>query len=376
MFEEFSAQNSTTWKSIIEKELKGKSFDETLVYENSSGLTVQPFYHYDTHLPSFENQNYDTQWTPVGGLFLTDDNFQMLTDFRNNYLQQGITHIVIWLGKNIPIERIIEFDFPVGLECLTIIHNQSGGIHKTILQADQAPQTIEIIDTLTVFEAGASALTELTWAYFQWLRKPEINSITMGVGKNYYSEIAKFRAIRLLIENQINLHAVTGLHYLTETDEHNNLLRNVTASISAIIGGCDELTIHPYDVIHSKYNPQSQRWANNIHHLLKHESHLDKIGDPVKGSFFLESLTQALVTQTREKVAELQRSSDTHVYINAMIEADFEAKKSRLNEKKEVIINVNQHVSGSVKKGNKITDLYAQVYDDGRAIRYDEDLIA
>jgi|GEM_PF-3722780 len=373
MFEEFATQNTETWKATIEKELKGKSFDEILVWENGAGIRLQPFYHADTYQPFLPDLSPNLQWIASAGYILTDDNIDKLKDFVDDALKGGITMVRIWLADAELIPAIQKMDLPNGLTGLKLIHATNGVVQNTFWHPNE---TVSVIDTLTIFEAGASHLTELTWAYFQWLKNPAIQYITMGVGKNYYSEIAKFRAIRLLIDSPINLHAVTVLHYLTETDEHNNLLRNVTASMSAIIGGCDELTILPYDINIRPDNPQSQRWAYNIHHLLKHESYLDKIGDPVKGSYFLEHLTKELVERTREKVFELQKADNPNEVLNQMIESDYQAKTVRLAEKKEVIINVNKHVSGTVQTGNKKTDLYASVYGDGRIIRYDEDLIA
>jgi methylmalonyl-CoA mutase len=376
MFEEFSPQNSETWKSIIQKELKGKSFDETLVWESREGLRLQPFYHADTYQPFLPDSSFHRQWIPSAGYIMNDNNIDKLNNFLKNALKRGITTARIWLADAGLIPVMQKMDLPAGINCLKIVHVTNGTVQLTSRLSDENTSQESVIDTLTIFEAGASGLTELAWAYYQWLNNPAIQSITMGIGKNYYSEIAKFRAIRLLIGKPINLHAVTGLNYLTETDEHNNLLRNVTASMSAVIGGCDELTIHPYDSIIRSANPQSERWAYNIHHLLKHESHLDKIGDPVKGSYFLEYLIQELVERTREKVLVLQQSDDPNQMLNQMIESDFQTKKARLSEKKEVIINVNKHVSGTVQNGSKKTEFYASVYNDDRKIRYDEDLIA
>jgi hypothetical protein len=337
---------------------------------------MQPYYHADTYQPFLPDTTMNLQWIPSAGYFLTDDNIQKLIHFIENANNGGITTVRIWIADAQQITAIQQLELPPGLSGLKLIHADNGVVLNMDWRLNEPSNEVACVDTLTVFEAGASALTELIWAYFQWLKNPTVQSITMGIGKNFFSETAKFRAIRLLIDNPIYIHAVTGLYYLTETDEHNNLLRNVTASISAIIGGCDELTILPYDLIIRSDNPHSQRWAYNIHHLLKHESYLDKIGDPMKGSYFLEHLTKELVEHTREKVFEIQKADNPLEQLNQMIEADYQAKKVRLSEKKEVIINVNKHVSGNVRNGNKKTDLYADVYGDGRKIRYDEDLIA
>jgi methylmalonyl-CoA mutase len=78
-------------------------------------------------------------------------------------------------------------------------------------------------------------------------------------------------------------------------DPHNNILRATTEAMSAIIGGSDELTIHPHDIYYKIPDEASQRTALNIHHLLHNESNLDKVLDVASGSYVIEQMTSDLI---------------------------------------------------------------------------------
>ncbi len=127
--------------------------------------------------------------------------------------------------------------------------------------------------------------------------------VTLAAGTDYFFEIAKFRALRkvfaLLLEtygikNQLYVHAVTADRPLTIYDAYNNLLRTTTAAMAAVTGGCNTLSVTPFDSTFTTDNEFSRRIARNIQLILKHESHFDKIADSAAGSYFIEMLTEQI----------------------------------------------------------------------------------
>ena len=121
------------------------------------------------------------------------------------------------------------------------------------------------------------------------------------VGSNYFMEIAKLRAARILwaeiVKNYapgsdescvMKIHSKTSPLNKTADDPNQNMLRSTTEAMSAIIGGCDELSVMPFDA--GKEGP-SARLAKNTQLILKEESYLDKIIDPSSGSYYIEVLT-------------------------------------------------------------------------------------
>ncbi|SOD92624.1 methylmalonyl-CoA mutase family protein [Spirosoma fluviale] len=133
--------------------------------------------------------------------------------------------------------------------------------------------------------------------------------ISLSVGTSYFLEIAKLRALRVLLGRLITAYSSsihpssffvqgqTSTFYDAAATANTNLLRATTEAMAAVIGGCDALTIHPYDtVLGTSTNPDfSARIARNVSILLKDECYLDKVADPAAGSYYIETLTAKLV---------------------------------------------------------------------------------
>jgi methylmalonyl-CoA mutase len=137
--------------------------------------------------------------------------------------------------------------------------------------------------------------------------------LSVSVGTSYFMEIAKLRALRLLfsrfighyptstgVTSQPFVHAQTSAFYDSAATPFTNLLRATTEAMAAVIGGCDALTVRPYDAIldQKRTSPDptfADRVARNVSILLKEESYFDKVADPSAGSYYIENLTSQLV---------------------------------------------------------------------------------
>ena len=122
-------------------------------------------------------------------------------------------------------------------------------------------------------------------------------------------EIAKFRAARFLwakfteawdlepsIAGKLVIHATTSRWNKTIYDPYVNMLRSTTESMSAVLGGADSITVEPFDkVFREKSSLYSNRIARNTQLVLKEEAYFDKVSDPAAGSYYIESLTGALI---------------------------------------------------------------------------------
>ena len=131
--------------------------------------------------------------------------------------------------------------------------------------------------------------------------------MTVSTGTHYFMEIARLRALRWLwagivkaseeeaeLAAYLRIHALTSSWYHTTFDPHSNILRATTEAMAAITGGCDSLSITPFDALFKPANAFSARLSRNIPLILKHEAYLDQVLDPAAGSYYLESLTQQL----------------------------------------------------------------------------------
>lgn len=219
--------------------------------------------------------------------------------------------------------------------------------------------------------AGANAVQELAFTlasavtYMDKLTdlglKPEEVStklyFSVSVGTNYFMEIAKLRALRYLwdlindqwsiVNGQCFIHAQTSTFYSSAITPDSNMLRATTEAMSAVMGGCNALTVHAYDKSLKTPDDFSERIARNISTLLKEEAHLDKAVDPAAGSYYLEHLTLQLVDAAWALFLEVEEKGGLMAafeenFIQNQIQVNFEATLSALQTNKRVMIGVNK----------------------------------
>ncbi|NQX97237.1 MAG: methylmalonyl-CoA mutase [Flavobacteriales bacterium] len=128
---------------------------------------------------------------------------------------------------------------------------------------------------------------------------------TFGVSTNYFFEISKLRAARKLwqliltqydVKNtSMLIHSETSIEASSEEDENFDILRNTTKAMSAIIGGCDSLTVQPHD---SNKLSFSNRIARNVQHILKEEAFFNKVNNPADGAYYIEELTDKIAQKS------------------------------------------------------------------------------
>jgi methylmalonyl-CoA mutase len=132
---------------------------------------------------------------------------------------------------------------------------------------------------------------------------------SVAIGKNYFLQIAKIRALNLLWANvmqsyQINFGMPTMEAHLAPTsqseDENTNMIAATTQAMSAIIGGANRLTVLPADAFKGTNSSFSKRIARNVQHLLQGESYFGRVEDPAAGSYYIEKLTQELAEKAWE----------------------------------------------------------------------------
>ena len=346
-FKEISYQQ---WKEQIIADLKGKDFEATLVWNSEEDINVQPFYMQnalENNLSStfnvipestaswFINEQIDVTENDAnqqalvaltGGcnslefvgeitdlekldILLKDiqldiiqlsfynekplQTAELFTQFiekstyqnvKANFYSNNITNDIIALSKSQHVEK-----------CVMITANATAKMSEQL--ADSFVKAVEAVDILT--ENGIAAKEAWNKIMFQF-----------PVQNNYFFEIAKLRAARIcfeLITNQYQLNdaemyvaAQTTLTPQPEIDVHNNTLAATTQAMSAIIGGANCLTVLPFNALDEKATPFSKRIARNIQLILKEESFLDKVVDPTKGAYYMETLTDELVKKALE----------------------------------------------------------------------------
>lgn len=142
---------------------------------------------------------------------------------------------------------------------------------------------------------------------------------SFGIGSNYFFEIAKLRAARLLWSvitgayrlssadnSRMEIHSVTGEWNKTIYDPYVNLLRTQTEAMSAALGGANSITVEPFDKPFHKPDEFSERIARNQQLLLKEEAYFDKVADPAGGSWYIEKLTSIIAEEAWKLFIEVE----------------------------------------------------------------------
>lgn len=206
---------------------------------------------------------------------------------------------------------------------------------------------------------GAQWLTLLTDAGVDASEAARRIKFNMGISSNYFMELAKFRAARMLwaqIARQygadeeackMECHAVTSRFNQTLFDAHVNLLRSQTEAMSAALAGVDSITVTPFDTPYQTPDEFSQRIARNQQLLLKEESHLDKVADPAGGSYYVETLTVSLAKEAWKLFMEVDDNGGFFPCINAgkiqeAVNASCRKRHDDMARRKEALLGTNQ----------------------------------
>ena len=192
-----------------------------------------------------------------------------------------------------------------------------------------------------------------------------------GVSSNYFMEIAKFRAARMLwakiVEQykpectcqdkpadgicrcscKMHAQAQTSKFNQTVFDPYVNLLRSQTEAMSAAIAGVDSILVTPFDFAYEMPDDFSERLARNQQLLLKEESHMDKVVDPAGGSYYIENLTQALAEQAWKLFLDIEENGGMMAQVKAgkvqeAINATGAARHEAIAKRKETLVGSNQ----------------------------------
>ena len=233
--------------------------------------------------------------------------------------------------------------------------------------------------------AGAYIVQELGYAlawgneYLQQLTDAGVSvdlaaksiKFNMGVSENYFMEIAKFRAARLLWAQivkqyepkddnscQMCVNATTSTYNQTLFDSYVNLLRSQTEAMSAALGSVHSMVVTPFDAPYEDATDFSERIARNQQLLIKEESHFDRIVDPSAGSYYIEHLTDALATEAWKIFLKVEEEGGFLAAVKAgTIQDDINATNVKRHgdaaKRKEFLLGTNQFPNFTEKSEGK-----------------------
>jgi len=226
-------------------------------------------------------------------------------------------------------------------------------------------------------EAGATAAQELAYTLangLEYVRKalalglkidqfaPRL-SFFFGIGMNFFMEIAKLRAARLLWaelmqqfspikpeSSMLRMHCQTSGVSLTVQDPHNNIVRTTIEALAAVLGGTQSLHTNAFDEALSLPTEESARIARHTQLIIAEETNITKAIDPLGGSFYVETLTQELIQTAKKLIAEIEELGGMTKAIQLgapkiKIEQTSAMRQIRWDTQQDVIVGVNKYVS-------------------------------
>jgi methylmalonyl-CoA mutase len=280
---DFPPISTAEWEAQIVKDLKGADYEKRLVWRTDEGIAVRPYYR-----------------------------------------SEDIT-------RRQPLPK-------------------EAGAWELVLPGSEPALSVSAIEA---HEQGATAVQEVAYALAQGAdllaNGRDVTVMGFAIGSNHFMEIAKLRSARRLwsgvasafgVKGDVRIHARTAGENKTLYDPCVNMLRVTTEALSAVLGGCDSLTITPCG-----FDPHL---AENVHHVLREEGHLDKVIDPGAGSYYVEALTDAVATEAWALFQEIESKGGWRAYrvsgaLASTLLAGRDAKEKAVAERRRVLVGTNSY---------------------------------
>lgn len=411
LFKEFEPISSKQWKQQIQFELKGADYNETLVWESPEGIKVKPFYHIDENEVKIESppssgfriiQNifvHDVKKSNERALdslkrgaesvrFTIENEAVSLNDLMENLPKENVTYYfnLLFLSSefikkidafaNQNLYKIVVLQDPIGQ--LAKDGNWFESLEKDFLQLNSfSALPISMLSCkIDLYQnAGANMVQQLAYAmahvneYFNRIEKIS-SPITfeVAVGTNYFFEIAKLRALRLLFNalakeynHDFDCHIIVTPTKRNKTlyDYNVNMLRTTTECMSAILGGANGVSNLAYDAIYHKDNEFGERISRNQLLVLKHESYFNQVHNPADGAYYIESLTEQLAEKALTLFKDIEANGGL---ITQLIEGTIQRKIGESAQKeqdlfdsgKEVLLGTNKYPNKNDKMNHEL----------------------
>lgn len=379
----FSSSDKSAWKNQVEKDLKGKDFEKTLVSTVWGKITQEPYYdasdtgyqttcldfHEAVAIPSLGPR----QWANAVEIFPKEPlstNKEIL-----DHLQNGADALVVHCNDSIDWAKILKevlleyihiylipasenpnclFAFFQFLEKSEFPKEKlKGGIRwspgdalfetnadweenlKVAQKLVEASKSYPNFHALSInfarySDAGGNGITEIFLGLSELIELVdglqhagtsakeifENLSFYLTAGRDHFPEMVKLKSLRILISalgekfgvsiSPSNLHILVASSLWTKSliDQNNNFIRQTYEAISAILGGCNTLWIRPVEGENA--STLSKRVARNISNILREESHLNKVMDPMAGSYYLESLMENFINFCTDEIGKME----------------------------------------------------------------------
>ncbi len=420
LFKDFQPVSAKQWKQKIQMDLKGADYNDTLVWQSLEGVHVRPTYHADDLEKTIEIPGHPTHWNIAQDVFIDDE--EIANSLALNYVEKG-AEAIIFTSKavfdmdktfaNFPFKNVtiyFEFQFldeTFLLKLISYLAEKKASVYYNIdllgnlaktgnwfqnlkkdheilnnVQQKHKDKQLIAVDTSIYQNAGANIVQQLAYGlahaneYLNHFCGSETTkklhlTFRIATGSNYFFEIAKIRALRVLYASLASAYTITETCHILATpskrnktiyDYNVNMLRTTTETMSAVLGGADTICNLPYDALYHKSNEFGERMSRNQLLILKKESYFDAVSNPADGSYYIETLTQQLAEQALEVFKSIEKGGGFLAQLeDGTIQKKIKESASReqewFDQGKLVLVGTNKYPNNADKMKNDL-ELY------------------
>ncbi|KEZ94504.1 methylmalonyl-CoA mutase subunit beta [Nonlabens ulvanivorans] len=413
LFEGFEPVSETAWKQKIQMDLKGADYNETLVTKTNTGIDIKPIYHSDSapqlNIPARATDNWFISQRIYAG------NATAANKKAKDVLNRGSEGVLFVIPNKeidptVLLKGLPEYGIQIhpqfmDLDYIKQVHdiNPKAYVHIDIINQLASDGNwfndskkdhynyAEFIKSFSAYfsqftvntslyqNAGATTTQELGYyaahlneylnhycdtskehdagVYEAFAKAEKRINIDTSIGNNYFMEIAKYRAYRLITKAIGNLYSIDLKCYITASpslrnksllDYNVNLLRTTTECMSAVLGGADTLYNLSYDAFFNKENEFGDRIARNQLRILKDEAYLEKINNAADGSYYIDTLTKQLTEKALDLFKMIENGGG---FVQSLFDGTIQRKikesaaqeLSDLGNGKKILVGVNKY---------------------------------
>ena len=416
LFREFDDVSSKQWKQKIQFDLKGADYNDTLIWNSNEDIHVKPFYNREDLKNTVPSKNNTTSWKICQSIFVSDaiKSNQKAIDAINKGAESvkfivpnnniSITDLLLDIDINkIEIHLTLQFldsEFIKQIPKKSSIHvhtdiighlARTGNWYQSLKEdhiqfENSIKSTFSFSVDVTLYQnAGASMVQQLAYAlahaneylnHFDNVIASEAKqsfevSFNLSIGTNYFFEIAKLKALRLLyrvlatdygFNPECFIFATPTKRNKTLYDYNTNMLRTTTECMSAILGGANTICNLPYDAIYHKDNEFAERIARNQLLVLKNESYFDKVYNPSDGAYYIESLINQLAEKALSLFKDIEKNGGflyqlKQGIIQKKIKESAAKEQEQFNSGEEILLGTNKYQNPNDKMNDEL-ELY------------------
>jgi len=431
LLQEFPPVSTEAWEAAITQDLKGADYAKELIWQTEEGLAVKPYYRAEdtAALEYLDIAPGDFPFVrgahPIAGWRIREEIDAADPEQANHAASQAVAAGAEEIAfSTVAVEHASDLAMLLAnlQEIPVHFHNASEPLLRLLIErlakqratsqlstgfdpltnldfaAEVVRNTPPTLVPFTIHgeefeESGATAVEEVGFtlaAGADFLaviqsRNVEIDraaaslEFSFAIGSNFFFQIAKLRAFRMLWSRVVEsfggthqsararVHARTSRWNKTIYDSHVNILRATTEAMSAALGGADSITVAPFDECYKLPDEASRRMARNTQILLKQEALLSRVADPGAGSYYLEVLTDFIA---RDAWRSLQQIEAAGGYLNARadgqiqraLEQSLAAKESPVASRSRIFTGTNNFASLSEKALDRVDPVRLAAY--------------